>query len=45
MACDIGDEMCPNGCRLISNVGRDAMQSQSHGHVHILGGTHLGPYA
>ena len=45
MACDIGDEMCPNWYRLISNVGRDAMQSQSHGHVHILGGTHLGPYA
>ncbi len=45
VACDVGDEMCPNGYRLISNVGRDAMQSQSHGHVHILGGTHLGPYA
>ena len=45
VACDIGDEMCHNGYRLISSVGRDVMQSQSHGHVHILGGTHLGPYA
>ena len=24
MDCDIGDEMCPNGYRLISNVGWDA---------------------
>ncbi|MSQ25756.1 MAG: HIT domain-containing protein [Dehalococcoidia bacterium] len=41
----VGEELCPNGYRLISNLGRDAMQSQPHGHIHILGGFHLGPYA
>ena len=45
VAVDIGEEYCPNGFRLISNFGRDAMQSQDHGHVHILGGMYLGPYA
>ena len=41
----VAGELCPNGYRLISNVGHDAMQSQSHAHVHILGGTFLGHYA
>jgi len=45
VAVDVGEEYCPSGFRLISNFGRDAMQSQSHGHVHILGGMYLGPYA
>jgi hypothetical protein len=30
---------------MLSNVGFDAMQSQPHGHVHVLGGTFLGEYA
>jgi len=30
---------------LVSNFGLDAMQTQQHGHVHILGGTFLGEYA
>jgi len=42
---DLGDQYSPGGYRLISNFGRDAMQSQQHGHVHLLGGTSLGPYA
>ena len=45
IAIKMGKEHCPNGYRLISNFGRDAMQSQSHGHIHILGGFYLGPYA
>lgn len=45
VAAHIGAEQCPNGFRLLANFGRDAMQSQEHGHVHIIGGIHLGPYA
>ena len=45
VAAEAGAAHCPNGFRLLSNFGPDAMQSQSHGHVHILGGTYLGEYA
>lgn len=45
VAADVGAIHCPNGFRLLSNFGYDAMQSQEHGHVHIIGGVHLGPYA
>ncbi len=45
IASEIGPMFCPNGFRLLSNFGYDAMQSQDHGHLHIVGGTHLGPYA
>ena len=38
-------EHCPGGYRLISNSGYDGMQSQSHAHVHILGGQFLAEYA
>ncbi len=41
----MGARFAPRGCRILSNFGHDAMQSQQHGHVHILGGTYLGPYA
>ncbi len=44
IAAEIGRELCPNGFRLLSNFGYDAVQSQEHGHVHILGGTYLGHY-
>ena len=44
IAVRIGKEHCPSGFRLLSNFGRQAMQSQHHGHLHILGGTHLGRY-
>ena len=43
-AARIGKEQCPNGFRLLSNFGHDGMQSQPHGHIHIIGGMHLGPY-
>jgi histidine triad (HIT) family protein len=45
VAVEMGRVHCPNGYRLLSNVGHDAMQSQHHGHVHVLGGAFLGEYA
>ncbi len=45
VAAELGAKLCPNGFRLLSNFGYDAMQSQAHGHVHIIGGTYLGEYA
>jgi histidine triad (HIT) family protein len=45
VAVEMGEKYCPNGYRLITNVGHDAMQSQDHAHVHILGGYYLGHYA
>lgn len=44
VASEVGRRVCPNGFRLLSNFGYDAMQSQDHGHLHILGGTFLGHY-
>jgi histidine triad (HIT) family protein len=44
-AVEMGEKHCPGGFRLISNFGHDAMQSQQHGHVHVIGGTFLGEYA
>jgi histidine triad (HIT) family protein len=45
MAVQMGKLHCPNGFRLLSNFGYEAMQSQEHAHVHIIGGTFLGEYA
>ena len=44
-AIKVAEEQCPGGYRLLSNFGYDGMQSQSHAHVHILGGVFLGEYA
>lgn len=44
VARELGRAHCPGGFRLLSNFGRDAMQSQEHAHVHVLGGTFLGEY-
>lgn len=44
IAVELGKQYCPGGFRLISNFGYDAMQSQEHGHLHIIGGTFLGHY-
>lgn len=44
VAVEMGFRYCPRGFRLLSNLGPDAMQSQEHAHLHVLGGTHLGPY-
>ncbi|MEE9325387.1 MAG: HIT family protein [Dehalococcoidia bacterium] len=45
VAFEMGRKLCPRGFRLLSNYGPDAMQSQDHGHIHVIGGTFLGPYA
>jgi histidine triad (HIT) family protein len=45
VAVEMGRQHCPSGFRVLSNFGHDAMQSQPHGHVHVLGGTFLGEYA
>ncbi len=45
VAVQVGEEHCPAGFRMLSNVGHDAMQSQPHGHIHVIGGTFLGEYA
>ena len=39
-----GKEQCPRGFRLLSNFGPEAMQSQPHAHLHVLGGTQMGRY-
>ena len=45
IAVEMGKKHCPSGFRLLSNFGPDAMQSQDHAHVHIIGGIFLGEYA
>jgi|TARA_B100001971_G_scaffold70988_1_gene65441 histidine triad (HIT) family protein len=45
LAVDMGAMYAPNGFRILSNFGHDGMQSQAHGHIHVIGGTSLGPYA
>ena len=44
LATRLGRESAPNGFRLLSNFGGDALQTQPHGHLHIIGGTKLGLY-
>lgn len=44
-AAEQGDRFSPAGFRLLSNFGTQAMQSQVHAHIHVLGGTFLGEYA
>ena len=45
VAVDMGWWLAPRGFRILSNFGREGMQSQSHGHIHVIGGIHLGEYA
>ncbi|MDE2838134.1 MAG: HIT domain-containing protein [Chloroflexota bacterium] len=44
LAVELGEADAPGGFRIVSNFGTDAMQSQPHGHLHVLGGAHLGLY-
>ena len=41
---ELGESLAPEGFRLVSNFGEQAMQSQPHGHLHVLGGGMLGLY-
>ncbi|PKB66814.1 MAG: hypothetical protein BZY81_06265 [SAR202 cluster bacterium Io17-Chloro-G4] len=45
VAVDMGWSFAPNGFRILSNFGRDGLQSQSHAHLHVIGGMALGEYA
>lgn len=44
LAAEMGRRECPNGFRILSNFGRDALQTQPHGHLHVVGGADLGLY-
>jgi histidine triad (HIT) family protein len=44
LAVQIGHRYAPNGFRVLSNFGDDALQTQSHGHLHVIGGAFLGRY-
>ncbi len=44
LAVEFGSKLCPGGYRLLSNFGNDALQTQHHAHLHVIGGTQLGLY-
>lgn len=44
LAIDLGESDAPGGFRVVSNFGEDALQTQEHGHLHVIGGTGLGLY-
>ena len=44
VAVRLGEEHCPRGFRILSNFGGEALQTQRHGHVHVVGGSPLGFY-
>ena len=44
LAVELGRERCPNGYRIVSNIGPDAHQTQPHAHIHVIGGANLGLY-
>lgn len=44
LAVDIAEQDAPEGFRFVSNFGEQAAQTQSHGHLHLLGGGEMGLY-
>ncbi len=44
LAVELGNKHAPGGFRVLSNFGPDALQSQPHGHLHLLGGAAMGVY-
>ncbi len=38
LAVEMGEALCPEGFRVLSNFGRDAHQSQEHAHLHVISG-------
>ena len=38
LAVEMGEALCPEGFRILSNFGRDAHQSQDHAHIHVISG-------
>ncbi|HEX8550276.1 MAG TPA: histidine triad nucleotide-binding protein [Abditibacteriaceae bacterium] len=41
VAAKLGAEKCPNGFRLVTNIGSGGGQSVAHLHIHVLGGRAL----
>jgi histidine triad (HIT) family protein len=41
VAAKLGQERCPGGFRLVTNIGPAAGQSVQHLHIHVLGGRSL----
>ena len=44
LAAKMGQKYAPAGFRLLSNFGGNALQTQDHAHLHVLGGEYLGFY-
>ena len=44
IATEMGASYCPGGFRILSNFGEDSLQTQDHGHLHVIGGARLGHY-
>lgn len=42
VAAKIGREKCPDGFRLVTNIGAKGGQSVPHLHIHVLGGRAMG---
>lgn len=42
VAAKIGSEKCPDGFRLVTNIGAEGGQSVPHLHIHVLGGRAMG---
>ena len=45
LASRLGETHCQNGYRILSNFGDDALQTQAHAHLHVIGGANVGLYA
>lgn len=41
VAAHLGQERCPDGFRIVTNIGNDGGQSVPHLHLHVLGGRKL----
>lgn len=41
IAARLGSERCPNGFRVVTNIGEEGGQSVPHLHLHVLGGRAL----
>lgn len=41
LAAKVGAELCPEGYRVVSNIGADGGQTVHHLHLHVLGGRHM----
>jgi histidine triad (HIT) family protein len=41
VAARIGKDRCPDGFRLVTNIGEEGGQSVAHLHIHVLGGREM----